>query len=156
MSTLPSLSNLNSLNLSSNRLTGEIPQDFTRQILILFLFGENAGLCAPRDATFQDWLQAIFDIDGPTCPPPKSVDRDALVAFYEATDGPRWHDNTNWLSDRHVEEWHGVTTDDDGRVVDITLDENRLTGEIPAQLGSLSELTEASPQHQPVDRGDTV
>ena len=27
-------------------------------------------------------------------------DREALIAFYHATDGPNWADNTNWLSER--------------------------------------------------------
>ena len=33
----------------------------------------------------------------------KSVDREALVALYHATDGDNWEDNTNWLTDRSAE-----------------------------------------------------
>ena len=69
-----------------------------------------------------------------------STDRDALVALYNATDGPNWANKTNWLSDRPLGEWHGVTTDGGGPVTLLTLGENRLSGEIPAELGSLSNL----------------
>ena len=69
-----------------------------------------------------------------------SSDRDALVALYNATDGPNWTNNTNWLSDRPLGEWYGVTTDAGGRVTEIDLSENGLTGRIPFQLGNLTRL----------------
>ena len=37
-------------------------------------------------------------------------DRAALVALYEATDGPNWVDNGNWLTDAPLGEWYGVDT----------------------------------------------
>ena len=64
-------------------------------------------------------------------------DRGKLVALYEATDGDNWKDNTNWLGDSPVEEWKGVTTDSDGRVTVLSLENNRLNGEMPEELGSL-------------------
>ena len=64
----------------------------------------------------------------------------ALVGLYNATDGSNWTNSTNWLSDRPIGEWHGVTTDASGRVVELRLHDNQLTGEIPAELGSLSKL----------------
>ena len=48
-------------------------------------------------------------------------DRAALVALYAATDGANWDDNTGWLSDAPLSEWHGVTTDTDGRVTELDL-----------------------------------
>ena len=44
------------------------------------------------------------------------TDRDALVTLYNATSGDNWANNDNWLSDKPLGEWHGVTTDSDGRV----------------------------------------
>ena len=67
-------------------------------------------------------------------------DRDALVALYNATDGANWKDNTNWLSDRPLGEWHGVTVQD-GRVTALDLSDNQLTGTLPTELGNLSSLT---------------
>ena len=70
-----------------------------------------------------------------------ATDRAALVALYNATDGANWLNNGNWLSNAPMGEWHGVTTDSDGRVTQLILDNNQLTGEISAELGSLSSLT---------------
>ena len=44
------------------------------------------------------------------------TDRDVLVAFYHATNGPNWLNSGNWLSDKPLGAWHGVTTDNSGRV----------------------------------------
>ena len=81
----------------------------------------------------------------------ENPDRAALVALYEATDGPNWIDNTNWLSDAPLGEWYGVETDTAGRVTSLDLAgewdseayqpiPHGLVGPIPAELGSLSAL----------------
>ena len=57
-----------------------------------------------------------------------ATDRAALIALYQATDGPNWTNNTRWLSDRPLDEWYGVTTDDNGRVTVLNLGENDLSG----------------------------
>ena len=108
-------------------------------------------------------------------------DRAVLVELYNDTGGANWRDNTNWLSDEPMREWKGVVTDDEGRVAELSLVDNQLTGEIPAELGqplqpdtarplaatrltgeiptelgNLSNLeTLDSSIQQPVDRGDT-
>ena len=71
-------------------------------------------------------------------------DRAVLVALYNATDGPNWTDNTNWLSNEPLSEWSGVGVNDDGRVTLLYLSGTRLTGEIPAELSQLSQLQELS------------
>ena len=71
-------------------------------------------------------------------------DRAALVALYNATDGPNWVDNTNWLTDAPLGEWYGVSTNAEGRVVRIILSEHGLRGELPAELANLTELTNLS------------
>ena len=80
--------------------------------------------------------------DGPTLQDSGSAagDRAVLVAFYNATGGANWGRNRNWLSNAPMGEWHGVTTDSDGRVTKLDLYLNQLTGEIPAELGSLTNL----------------
>ena len=68
-------------------------------------------------------------------------DRAALVALYHATDGPNWTDNTNWLSEEPLSEWHGVATKMmPARVTELNLGFNQLTGEIPVELAQLSQL----------------
>ena len=69
-----------------------------------------------------------------------ATDRAALVALYNATSGDNWANNDNWLSDKPLGEWHGVTTDSDGRVRRLDLSGNQLSGEVPSELGSLSNL----------------
>ena len=70
------------------------------------------------------------------------TDREALIALYNATGGPNWNRKDNWLSDVPISEWDGVTTDDNGRVTALALNNNELSGEIPAWLGSLTNLKE--------------
>ena len=69
-----------------------------------------------------------------------ATDRAALEALYNATDGANWTDNTNWLSNAALSQWHGVTTDVSGRVTELYLTDNNLSGEIPADLGDLTNL----------------
>ena len=71
-----------------------------------------------------------------------ATDREALVALYNATDGPNWDSNYDWLSDAPLDEWYGVYTNDDGRVTELELEENQLSGEIPPELGNLANLIE--------------
>ena len=66
--------------------------------------------------------------------------RDALVALYNATNGPGWKNSENWLSDAPLDRWHGVGTHCDGSIAALNLSKNQLTGAIPAELGSLSYL----------------
>ena len=46
----------------------------------------------------------------------------------------------NWLSDAPLATWHGINTDASGRVTRLALTDNRLSGEIPPELGSLANL----------------
>ena len=67
-------------------------------------------------------------------------DRDVLLALYNATDGPNWRNQTGWNSQVPIGQWHGVTTDDQGQVIDLDLGYNGLTGTLPAALGELDYL----------------
>ena len=69
-----------------------------------------------------------------------AMDRAALVALYDATGGANWTNKTNWSTTAALSTWHGVTTDSDGRVTQLNLGYNGLTGTIPAALGDLSNL----------------
>ena len=67
-------------------------------------------------------------------------DRAALVAFYNATRGDSWNDNTNWLSNQPLASWYGVSVDSSGRVQGLSLSENRLHGTLPAEVGDFTRL----------------
>ena len=63
-----------------------------------------------------------------------------LAALYEATDGPNWENDTNWLSEEPLESWYGVSTNPNGQVIELSLHANGLSGGIPPQMGNLSNL----------------
>ena len=139
---LGDLSRLELLYISDNNLTGALPQSLTGiSGLETFHFHNNPGLCAPIDETFQAWLRGIAEVRGSSCATEDSLeDREVLVKLYDALDGENWTNNTNWLTERPIREWYGVTNDASGRVTGLSLDGKELTGELPADLGSLSNL----------------
>ena len=71
---------------------------------------------------------------------PAHPDRVALAALYNATNGANWQSRTNWLSDRPMGEWKGVSTNRLGRVDFLEVSWNLLNGEIPSELGNLTFL----------------
>ncbi len=136
---LGNLKNLESLWIHSNQLSGVLPASLSKLTELEDLWLENTQLCAPTDAVFQAWLQGIKTKRGVVnC---GYLDRSALVALYNATNGSGWTNSANWLSDRPLREWHGVTTDASGKVVRLSLEGNNLKGPIPPQLGNLANLT---------------
>ena len=88
------------------------------------------------------------------------LDRAALVALYEATDGPNWVNAENWLTDAPLGDWYGVNVDGRGRVVRLVLGgwnpeqrtyvSNNLSGPIPPKLGSLTNLQDLRLSHNPL------
>ena len=83
----------------------------------------------------QGWHVGVSEITVNAVP-----DRDDLVEFYEATDGPNWDDDTGWLSHAPLDDWQGVDTGMDDRVTGLELPSNNLSGPIPAVLGDLTGL----------------
>ena len=62
-----------------------------------------------------------------------------LIALYHATGGPNWNNNQNWLSDEPIRKWYGVRFHE-GRVAELWLPDNGLTGEIPPELQDFEGL----------------
>ena len=96
----------------------------------IVLIGEVDGLTGDEVA-----ITIIDDDEAPDNP-----DRSALVALYNSTNGDNWTNDTNWLSDRPLNEWFGVGTDADGRVTLLQLGDNALSGTLPSSLGNLTNL----------------
>ena len=71
---------------------------------------------------------------------PADLERAVLGILYEATGGDDWTRNDNWLSAAPLGEWYGVTVAADGRVIDLLLPSNNLSGPIPPELASLPAL----------------
>ena len=141
------------LDLSGNQLSGGIPAELGDLASLegVRLDGNQLSGCVPSglqgqlDTTHSNLggLPFCRGADVPTASPQPTQnpsEREALAALYNATDGPNWRNDDGWLSDQPIGEWYGVVTDANGRVVGLRLDGNRLSGEIPPELGRLSAL----------------
>ena len=99
------------------------------------------------------------------------TEREILEIFYNATDGPNWNYNTNWLTDKPLSKWYGIEVHENsnskfiikeinlsliinyqgeipkeiGKLINLKslhLSSNKLTGEIPKEIGKLTNLEE--------------
>ena len=132
------------LYLDSNRLSGKIPAELGNltMLAVLYLGGNQLTGCVPaglRNVAYNDFAELGL----PFCVSEGVAgDRAALVALYKATDGANWTNNTSWLTGAPLDQWYGVGTDDNGRVIILFLGSNQLSGPIPAELGRLTNLGE--------------
>ena len=145
---LGNLANLRTLHLSNNTLSGEIPVELGNlaNLQFLYLWGNELS------GTIPSWLVNLTELrelalwsnqlSGTILPEvAPAQDRAALRVLYNATGGANWTDNTNWLSNERLSEWHGVSTDAQGRIEELRLSGNGLNGMIGAELGVLTHLT---------------
>ena len=87
------------------------------------------------------WNASEWTGVSPVTSVPAHPDSVALAALYNSTNGANWQDKTNWLSSRPMGEWEGVSTNSLGRVNDLRLEWNRLSGTIPTEFGDLTFLS---------------
>ena len=82
---------------------------------------------------------ALISCAGPAKP---LTDREILVTIYEAMNGPEWQgdEGDNWLSDKPIDEWEGVKTNEEGRVIALRIAGDNVRGIFPAEMGGLTEL----------------
>jgi len=81
-------------------------------------------------------------------------DYTALRALYLSTNGDGWLDRTGWFDvatfmanptipvGTNMGTWYGIALDNNGRVGEIDLGENLLTGTIPPEIDHLTEMTD--------------
>ena len=62
------------------------------------------------------------------------------MALYDSTGGASWTDKASWGTTDPLNDWFGVKTDGSGRVTELDLSANNLSGTLPAELGSLTSL----------------
>ena len=137
---LGALARMTELRVGGNAaLSGALPQSLSA-LSLRALHYEGTGVCEPSRAGFREWLNAIPSHAGTgvSCGP--LTDREILEAVYEALGGPDWTYDDNWLTDAPLGDWWGVRVDDLGRVTRLQLGGNRISGWIPAELGSLVSL----------------
>lgn len=66
--------------------------------------------------------------------------RAALMAIFDATNGPGWSEKTNWGSDSDVSQWNGVYVDEEGYVVRLRLNNRGLKGTLPDVFDDLKRV----------------
>ena len=165
---LGGLSGLESLVLNQNQLTGPIPPELGRlpSLRSLYITGNGITGCIPQELggleesdlehlglpVCGEGTVSVAASPTPEMSSPSGVSvstapgvEEALAAFYNATDGPNWRDNSNWLTDAPLDQWYGVMVDPGtGQVVSLELSGNSLAGPLPPELGGLSHLRGAS------------
>lgn len=109
---------------------------FARVVLVVSLF--CFALSGAR--AFAQTPDTPKPLPEPKDPAARESERRALIEFYEALGGPDWIERDFWGSDRPVGEWHGVTTDAEGRVVQLTIYDNNLTGPLSSAVCRLERL----------------
>lgn len=137
-SNLGQLGELRELSVDGNELSGPIPLALSAVALTRFSY-TGTSLCAPADQMFRAWLASIATHEG-TDEECELSERDILEALHAGTGGTNWRASGNWGSTLPLEEWHGVTVDEDGQVTALRLTRNGLTGPIPPELGRLTKL----------------
>lgn len=65
-----------------------------------------------------------------------------LETIYKTTNGESWTRSDNWCSDRPLSEWYGITTNSEGNVTSINLENNNLSGSLKMYLSSFAKLTD--------------
>ena len=137
---LGELAHMTELRIAGNTgLSGRLPLSLVG-LSLQALHYAGTELCAPVDTSFRDWLNAIPSHEGTSVQCAPLAEREILVAFYHATGGQDWTNNENWLTDAPLGQWHGVSTDSEDRVTELSLFENNLTGSLPPELGHLTRL----------------
>ena len=66
--------------------------------------------------------------------------REELARVYDALGGDGWTNSENWGTDAPLAEWYGVTTDGEGRITELDMSDNGLSGAVPSELARLESL----------------
>jgi len=156
------LHHLVGLDIDRNELSGDItvPMSGLKPSLTQLTLGDGPGYnncLTVTDPTLAGWLTAKdagWDECASSCTiegtPVASIatqgECDALVALYDATDGPNWKDHTGWKTKTDPCTWHGVTCNYAGvaGVSKLDLKDNLLEGDVPADIDGLKNLVHAN------------
>jgi Leucine-rich repeat (LRR) protein/ABC-type glycerol-3-phosphate transport system substrate-binding protein len=124
-------------NMKANVLFRGLARAFLMVVIIVMVGG---FLALPNHTVFAKPSAAAF-IDCASQTEIPVAECNALAALYNSTDGANWGNNTGWLQTDTPCSWFRVSCVD-GHVTQLRMDWNNLSGIIPNQLDSLSNLTE--------------
>ena len=136
----PEMGNMRALDyayLSGTRLSGRLPATFA-DLDVSRIYLDNTDVCLPRSLT--EWYESRDDAAELIPCIPETADREVLDSLYTKTGGEDWNRSNNWLTDKSLNTWSGITTDSEGYVTEIFLPWNNLTDSIPPELGNLNRL----------------
>ena len=71
---------------------------------------------------------------------PQDEQRRVLETIYHGLGGENWTDDTGWLTDAPLSEWHGVTVNSEGLVTHLDLTSNGVSGTVPEEISQLTSL----------------
>lgn len=119
-----------------------------------FSFRNEEGLVAikqiSREISLNDGqirnIGEVKDLEfGESVETKQAMEREALIAIYDALDGDNWPNNENWCSEKPVKEWYGVETDENSFVTKLHIcgNLNKLAERVtlPTEIGCLKNLS---------------
>ena len=147
------------LDLGGNGLRGEIPPAVVvnlQRLRSLYLndnrltavpLAQFEALVSTPDSVLEELAlwgnQGLMGMENISPELGRRVDRAALRALYDNNGGPGWGKKENWLDEADpfsFSVWYGVMTNDNGRVSELDLAGNGVTGELTNGLEELSGL----------------
>ncbi len=171
------LTELRQLHLSYNLLDGGIPPELANigNIFYITVHGNELSGCYENDllslcgrlsytsngqisngnnfdADWEDFCATAAGVCTPSVCPNQEEQYEALRAFYLATNGDNWGNNTNWPDAAFFNanptmppgiifaNWYGLIVNGDNCVISMNFDEDYIGGTIPPEIGNLTSL----------------
>lgn len=117
------------VNQSFNNTIIEFDRNDNSMTEIINSNGLEQNLC------LENSIVSFANIESFSC---RERDSLALIALYNATDGPNW--TNTWDTLRSIDQWWGITLNESGCVKTINLERNNLNGMIPPKIGGILDL----------------
>ena len=146
---LGKLTRLQRLFLHENQLTGRVPSSLGDLSTLerLYLHGNNLNGSIPERLVRLNSLVELSLWSNPQLVVQtlrfeliRQHDRAALRYIYQNNNGAQWTDNSNWLSDKPLSEWHGIELHENGQVKGLDLRNNNLRGPVDGAFSGLLVL----------------